>query len=210
MNSIQAFDRLCCIVYAKRPSSRSPSFYIYLIIIQWILSISSAIPLVLFQQIVYNSVGHFCQITVKNSFVFLYVYLLYFFIPLIITIYIYIEIITYLQRQSIIERFRRRKPIRVLRHIINMLIILSITGIPIVIIFLQTHINHRMIPSYGQKLGMIFVTFSHASVMIYTFLLTADVRRSFTRTLIVPYQLTTDIEHIISIEIKFPRWNSCD
>ena len=67
-----------------------------------------------------------------------------------------------------------------------------------------------MIPSYGQKLGMIFVTFSHASVMIYTFLLTADVRRNFNRSLIVPYQLTTDIEHIISIEIKLSSWNSCN
>ncbi|CAF2349648.1 unnamed protein product [Rotaria sp. Silwood2] len=204
---IQAFYRLCCIVHTKHRSSRSYSFYICLIIIQWVISIGSIILFLLFKQIVYNPGGHFCQITLKNLFAFPFMYLIDYFLPLIFIIYIYIKIIIYLHHQSIIERFRRQQPIHMFRHIIYMLIILSITGIPLRVIFFLTHINHKLVPYYAQKLGMIFVTFSHASVMTYTLLLTTDVRRTFLRSLRVPYQMTTQIEHILPIEIYLPRLN---
>ncbi|CAF1175528.1 unnamed protein product [Rotaria sordida] len=83
--------------------------------------------------------------------------------------YIYIKIIIYLRHHSIMEYFRRQQPIHMLRYIIYMLVILSTTGISLRMILFLTHINHRLVPYYAQKLSMIFVTFSHASVMTDSF-----------------------------------------
>ncbi|CAF3332475.1 unnamed protein product [Rotaria socialis] len=117
------------------------------------------------------------------------------------------KIIFYLRRRSLVERFRRKQSIQMLRHIVYMLIILSITGIPLRAIFIQAHINQKLVPYYAQKLGMLFVTFSHAGVMIYILLLTADVRRSLIQSLRFSYKIPTQIEHIAPMQINVPRLN---
>lgn len=203
--SIQAFDRLCCIIYPKRFSLRSHSFYFCLILIQWIISICSVIPVIVSKQIVYNPGGHFCQINLRDSFAFPCFFLVSYLIPLICIVYIYVKIIIYLRRRSIMERFRRRKSLNMLRHIIYMLIILIMTGVPILICFIQNRISARPVLYYGQKLNMIYVTFSHSAVMIYTLLLAANARRSLIRSIRVPYQMTTQIQQMSPIEIHLPR-----
>jgi hypothetical protein len=59
---IQAFYRLFVTVYARRRYLQSTSFILSLVIIQWIISITFAIPILLMNRIKFQPVSRICQV----------------------------------------------------------------------------------------------------------------------------------------------------
>ncbi|CAF0719698.1 unnamed protein product [Adineta steineri] len=175
---VHGFYRLCCIVYNKRNFHRSWTFFIKLVIIQWIFSCPLVLPGPLLGQVEYDQGVHFCQCSLRNLFIFPYVFSVCYLIPLIIILCIYCRIILYLRRQSAGVRCGKKYSVLVVQRITWMLLVLGVAGFPHGFFFVQTHIEPDRVPIYARKIGMVTVEFSQAGAMIYTVLLTPNVRRA--------------------------------
>jgi hypothetical protein len=175
---IHGFYRLCCIVYTKQKLHQSWSFFVKLVIVQWVLSSPLALPAPLLGHVEYDQGVHFCQCSLRPLFIFPDVFCVCYLIPLMIILCIYAKIVMYLRRHSTGERFRKRHSLQVVQRIIWMLFVLGVAGFPHGFFFLQTQIAPNRVPIYARKIGMITVEFSQAGAMVYTVFLTANVRRA--------------------------------
>jgi hypothetical protein len=179
---INGFYRLCCIVYTKKKLHRSRSFFVTVVIIQWILSAPLALPAPLLGLVEYDQGVHFCQGSLRTFFIFPYLFCVCYLIPLIVILCIYGKIVMYLRQHSTGERFRKRQSLQIVQRIIWMLVVLGVAGFPHGFFFVQTHIAPDHVPIYARKIGMVTVEFSQAGAMVYTVFLTANVRRACCRT----------------------------
>ncbi|CAF3775702.1 unnamed protein product, partial [Adineta steineri] len=75
-------------------------------------------------------------------------------------------------------RCGKKYSVLVVQRITWMLLVLGVAGFPHGFFFVQTHIEPDRVPIYARKIGMVTVEFSQAGAMIYTVLLTPNVRHA--------------------------------
>ncbi|CAF0980662.1 unnamed protein product [Didymodactylos carnosus] len=165
---LQAFFRLCRIAFYKCKYLQMFRNYLLFILVQWSLSFLLILPMRIRRFIVYLPNEFYCQVPMTNLKAIVFSILGVYFIPLCLICIIYIWIIVYIRRQSIIH-IRRQQNIRDSRilkricFIISILLALGIPSIIFVILFTITVRLHSMAYRIGWftiSLSLVFIALS--------------------------------------------------
>ncbi|CAF1094933.1 unnamed protein product [Adineta steineri] len=188
---IQAIYRLFVTVFAQRRNLQSNYTIIPIVVIQWIISSSFGIPILLTRRIRFYAEGRICQVSINNIFGFMYLGTFIYFLPLSIIIYIYITILNYTKRnitipgvrQRMIAQTRHRRELRITRRILILVFILFITGFPYAVFFLQANVYRSSLWPYGHRISFIFIAFGQALGMLSTLVKTYGTKCTLLKTL---------------------------
>ncbi|CAF3513584.1 unnamed protein product [Rotaria sp. Silwood1] len=139
--SIQAFYRLCRIVFYKKKYLVSHSLYIILIIIQWLLVLGFLVPTIFFHWYSRLPTEQYCIIPYTNIRAEIYHILLLYIIPIICitTTYIWITIFMHQRAQTsliastVLRRKRNERDLIVIKRIILLTSLLIILRFPTII-----------------------------------------------------------------------------
>ncbi len=90
-----------------------------------------------------------------------------YFLPLFITIAIYVAILRYMKRkvsirgcqQRVIEQKRRRRELHLIRRVLMIMFILFITGSPYIIYFFLVNSGGLPLLKYGHRISFMFIAF---------------------------------------------------
>ncbi|UJR14351.1 hypothetical protein I4U23_001347 [Adineta vaga] len=184
---VQAFYRLFVTVYSTQQYLQTTRFIILMVLIQWIFSASFGLPIFFTNRITYQSGSRICQVSLEDTIGFVYFSLVIFFLPLIIIIIIYFQIVQYMKRtpfsttyrsNTLISQNRRQSELRLIRRILTLVIILFILGFPYSLFYLLIQ-SHIMSPwPYMARISYLFITFGQSASMLINLITTDDVRKS--------------------------------
>jgi hypothetical protein len=155
---LQAFYRLCRIVFYKKKFLLSYSLYVILIIGQWIVELILLLPPVFIKWYTRLPTEKYCLIPYTYIGPEIYHILLLYFIPLICLIIIYRWITTYMRRISrtptliiaTTQRFRNQRDLIVIKRILILISILIVLRLPTVIFMIHGAITGSLYPlTYG-------------------------------------------------------------
>jgi hypothetical protein len=214
---LQALHRLFVIVFANRRRLQNPKVLVTMTIVQWIFSLTFCLP----KLNPYPMISDMCLGPFNRRYVFVHLAVAVYLLPLILLIIVYSLIIRYikqntsvyiLQRLSIQHRLRRE--VTILRRIITPVVIMLVTGFPMVTFFVQGQLSLTP-PFYAVRMGMISLTGGTALAMLMNIIFTDSVRqhllcerccliptRSKKTQILVTYQLDSASQSIPMISIK--------
>ncbi|CAF0727905.1 unnamed protein product [Adineta steineri] len=205
---IQAIYRLFVTVFAQRRNLQSKYVIIPIIVIQWIISSTFGIPILLMKRLQFQETGRICQVPINDIFGFMYLATFIYFLPVTGIIFIYIAILKYTKRSLIIanvrqlglEQTRYRRELRFIKRILILISIIFITGVPYLTFFLQVNIGQSPMPSYGHRISFMFLSCGQGLVMLLAIFYADDVRKSLRNILLqkLPWIRGRRIGNIIS------------
>ncbi|CAF1418410.1 unnamed protein product [Adineta steineri] len=163
---LQAFFRLCRVVFYKKRFLVSYSLYNVLIIVQWILVFSLLVPTLFLQWYIRLPTETYCLIPYTDTYASTYLIIVLYLIPLIFITTIYIWITLYVRQSShptatgltINRRQRNLRDLTVIKRIIILISILMILRFPTIIFII-----------YGVIAGHLFA-YTYAIVGLITLL----------------------------------------
>lgn len=124
----------------------------------------------------------------EDRFAFLYIALIIFFIPLIFIVCIYVRIVQYMtnspfsttsHQSSMIEHRRRQCELRLIRRILQLIVILFILGFPYAFFYLLVQFHLVSLQPGMLRISYLFITFGQGISMFIHLITTDDVRKSF-------------------------------
>ena len=147
---LQAFYRLCRVVFYKKRSLLSKSLFLMLIISQWLILILILLPPILFNWYAHLPTESYCLVPYTNLLAECYHIFIIYMIPLICIAVIYIWITTFIRRSSqtatirlaATQRQRNIRDLTVIRRIILLISVLFILRFPTIILTIYAVLNH--------------------------------------------------------------------
>jgi hypothetical protein len=117
---------------------------------------------------------------------FIYFALIIFFIPLIMIVFIYFQIVKYMKRNpysttnrsTIAGQRRQRSELRLIRRILMLVILLFILGFPYSFFYLVIHFHILSPWPYMPRISYLFITFGQSASMLINLITTDNVRKS--------------------------------
>ncbi len=117
---------------------------------------------------------------------FVYCALIIFFIPLIMIVCIYFQIVKYMKcnpysianRSAITRQRRQQSELRLIRRILQLIIILFVLGFPYSFFYLAIHFHLMSLWPWMPRISYLFITFGQSASMFINLITTDDVRRS--------------------------------
>lgn len=117
---------------------------------------------------------------------FIYFALIIFFIPLIMIVFIYFQIVKYMKRNpysttnrsTIAGQRRQRSELRLIRRILMLVILLFILGFPYSFFYLVIHFHILSPWPYMPRISYLFITFGQSASMLINLITTDAVRKS--------------------------------
>ncbi|CAF3548149.1 unnamed protein product [Rotaria sp. Silwood1] len=176
---LKAFNRLRCIVYYTNPILTSYRCLFIVILFQWLLTILLFLAIILTDGIGYDWGSHICFIPITKTYQFIYMMIIYYFAMLFISS-AYIYILYYVLHLPLLERYRRKRQLALLRRILVLLIMLVIPGL-LSSFLLVRWLFFGTIPSYSFKISTLFDTLGHTGVVITIFVSHTKIRRQYYR-----------------------------
>ncbi|CAF2980857.1 unnamed protein product [Rotaria sp. Silwood2] len=176
---LKAFNRLRCIVYYTNPLLTSYRCLLIVILFQWLLTILLFLVIILTDGIDYDWGSHLCFIPITKTYQFIYMMIIYYISMLFISS-IYIYILYYVLHLPLLERYRRKRQLALLRRILVLLTMLIIPGL-LSSFLLVRWIFFGTIPFYSFKISTLFDTFGHTGAVITIFVSHTKIRRQYYR-----------------------------
>jgi ABC-type Fe3+ transport system permease subunit len=126
-------------------------------------------------------------VSLEDKYNFVYFALIIFVIPLLMIVYIYIQIVKYMKnnpfsstnRSTVTGRQRQQSELRLIRRILILVLILFVLGFPYSFFYLTIHL-HLFTPwrRYMPRISYIFITFGQSASMLINLITTDNVRKS--------------------------------
>ncbi|CAF1292779.1 unnamed protein product [Rotaria sordida] len=176
---LKAFNRLRCIVFHTHSILTSYRCLLIVIVFQWLITILLFLAIILTDGIDYDSGSHLCFIPITKTNQFIFMMIIY-YICMLFVLSVYMYILYYVLHLPLLERYRRKRQLALLRRILVLLIMLIIPGL--LSSFLLFHwIFFGTIPSYSFKISTLFDTFGHTGAVITIFVSHSKIRRQYYR-----------------------------
>ncbi|CAF0953016.1 unnamed protein product [Adineta ricciae] len=181
---VQAFYRLFVTVYSTRRYLQTKQFIGLIVLIQWIFSATFGLPILFIGRITYQAGSRICQVSLEDIS-FIYFSLVIFFLPLIIIIIIYVQIVQYMKRtpfstgnrlNTLVNDVRRQSELRLIRRILTLVIILFLLGFPYSLFYLLIHLHIISPWAYMARVSYLFITFGQSASMLINLITTDNVR----------------------------------
>jgi hypothetical protein len=156
------------------------NLYIKLIIIQWLISPSIILPIILSKKILYQYGSFVCRISFLNTSLFIYLFIISYGIPLIFIIILHILIAHHIKKHWKFHQERRLSGIYIIcpmQRILIIIFVLVISALPCEIFFIREYLHLSIVP-YAHKVVLIFVSLSITLTMILIFGLNRSIRNS--------------------------------
>ncbi|CAF3293771.1 unnamed protein product [Rotaria sp. Silwood2] len=180
---VQALHRLFVTVLARQRYLQSTRVIIFLVILQWLMSLGLCLPMLLTGHIVYHPKSRICQVAMSDLFVLLGLAVFVYLCPLIWIGIVYIQIVRYAKynisitiRRCLVQKQQRE--VRLIRRILTLFGILLIMGFPYFVFFLMVQFTQSPAPSYGLRLSFVFLSFGYGICSLLNLLYTDDVRKN--------------------------------
>lgn len=157
------------------------SLCIKMILLQWILSPILSLPIILSQGIVYQSESFVCQISLFNTKLFTYLFIVSYGIPIIFIIILHLFIARYIKTKWKFHRKRQLAGAYIicpLQRLVLIILVLVVSGFPYGIFFILEYL-HLSVVGYAQKIGMTIASLSFTLTMILIFGFNRSIRNSF-------------------------------
>ncbi|UJR38820.1 hypothetical protein I4U23_031485 [Adineta vaga] len=183
---VQALNRLFVVVFATQRHLQSKQVIIFITIVQWLISITFAIPALVTGRIVYQSGSRICQASLNDLIIFLYLTMFIYCCPLLIIISVYIRILYFAKQRpfsintgyNIPDQRRKRRELRFIHRILIIVVVMSFMSFPYVALFLRAQFfpTAESIP-YAQRFGFIPLSFGYGLWMLLNLIFTDEVRK---------------------------------
>lgn len=200
---LKAFNRLRCIVYRIRSKTNSYRSLCFLIFIQWCVVATLVLPILLTNGITYDFGSYLCLATIQRpwQFIFLSMFLFsklkciltcFFFslsLSFLVIIYymsicftssVYIYILYYVMHLSLLERYRRKRQLALLRRILVLLVMLILPGVAYLTLIVYWLV-FQSIPNSSYKIVSLIESFGHTGALVTIFFSNSYVRKQFSR-----------------------------
>ncbi|CAF1033432.1 unnamed protein product [Didymodactylos carnosus] len=161
--ALQAFFRLCRVIFYKKKYLLKYRLYIRLIGVQWMLSFLLLLPAILLKHYTQLSNQKYCLIAYTDVPMQIYVIFILYAVPLICIVITYLCITFHIRRTStatitVTVARRQRQNLRdltVLRQIVLLITILAILRLPTVIFMADAAIAHQLYEFTYEIVGLI-------------------------------------------------------
>lgn len=172
---IQAFFRLCRIVYFSRRRLQSFRFYVLAVPVQLLFAILFTCPFLVWHSEKYLPNEHYCFLSFAQYYSVVWSAFTSYGNPLLLICLIYLRIVLFIRRQSSLQRFlvqhRQKRDLVAMRRILITVGFLTVTGLPtavLVLIYLITGQEHALmyriiwfsvtVAMLGLSIALIFVS----------------------------------------------------
>ncbi|UJR30195.1 hypothetical protein I4U23_017734 [Adineta vaga] len=174
---LKAFNRLRCIVYHTKPIFKSYRCLIIILSLNILTAIFVGLFLVLTNGIVYDANSYLCLITNTKPFHFIFI-LIFYYISILFITSVYLYILYYVLHLPLLERFRRKRQLALLRRILFLLIMLIIPGLFSTFLVIQW-ILYGSVPFYSFKIRTLLDTIGYTGSIITIFISHTKLRRQY-------------------------------
>ena len=160
---LQAFYRLCRVVFYKKRSLLSHSLFLILIFSQWSITIFILLPPLFLNWYTQIPTELYCLVPYTNLVAELYHILVIYMIPLVCIAVIYVWITTFIRRSSEIasvrlaatQRQRNTRDLTVIRRIIILISVLALLRFPTIILTIYAVIHNEAYTYTYSIVGLI-------------------------------------------------------
>ena len=178
---IQALYRFVRVLYPARLNFQSWKFQLGLIIFSWLFGILFPIGFMLDDEIRYNPANQICQLPLRFSRSIIYMAFCAYFIPVSLTMIIYILLVAYVKRMS--KRVasnnslsRAKQELKMVRRTVILVSILVIYCLPYAMFILLSFFIS--IPKYQARISYIFIDPSYLFAIITLYQFTDPLKES--------------------------------
>lgn len=191
---LKAFNRLRCIVYNNNPVLKSYRGLAVVFLTQWLVAIIIALIVVLTDGIVYDWNSHLCLITEAKPFHFVFTrrsfsqpvrhahsrlfLVLVYYSSILFLSSVYFSILHYVAHLPLLERYRRKRQLGLLRRILFLLIMLIIPGSCSTFLVVRW-IVYGSLPTYAFKVRTLFDTIGYTGAIMTIFISHTALRRQY-------------------------------
>ncbi|CAF1308873.1 unnamed protein product [Adineta ricciae] len=183
---VQALRSLFVVVFSAQRSLQSKPIIASITIVQWLVSITFAIPSLVLGRIVYQAGSRICQASLNDLVIFLYLSFFIYFGPVAFILSIYARIVYFAKHRPfsvnvqtrIADERRQRREVRFVRRLLIIAMVTGCMSCPYILFFLRTQIfsNAERLP-YAQRVSFIFLSFGYAIWMLVNLTYTDEVRK---------------------------------
>ncbi|CAF1442522.1 unnamed protein product [Adineta ricciae] len=174
---LKAFNRLRCIIYNANPIIKSYGCLFVLLLIKLLVAILVSLFLVLTDGIDYDWNSYLCLVTDAKTYHFIFMLSVYYISILFITS-VYLYILYYVLHLPLLERYRRKRQLAVLRRILILLIMLIIPGVVTLFIIIWWMI-FGSIPLYSLRIRTLFDAIGYTGSIITIFISHTKLREQY-------------------------------
>ena len=178
---LQAFYRLCRVVFSTQPKLRSFRLYAIAMTLQWILGFSQTIPYLVVGTFEYLDYVFYCQVSPNNPLGTFTCLTAIYAIPFVLTIACYVYTITDVRKRSaalitINQNASTRRDLLVLTRIVSLLTFVATVALPQVIIPL-IYATAGLFVNWTVQLGWVLTSFSLALISVVLIFASPHLRR---------------------------------
>ncbi|CAF1090471.1 unnamed protein product [Adineta steineri] len=144
---LQAFYRLCRVIYYKKKILLSYDLYKVLILAQWLVTIILILPTYFFKWYIHLPTEKYCLIPYTNIIGSIYLIIFLYSIPLFTIIMVYVLITRHIRSPNIIrmqERQRNLRDLTVIKRIIICVLMLVVLRFPTIIFIIYGVVNGEL------------------------------------------------------------------
>jgi hypothetical protein len=192
---LKAFNRLCCIVYYTNPILKSYRCLVIIILFQWLITILLVLIIFLTDGVDYDWGSHLCIVSVRKTYQFMFMsknfnkikrlnllFLLFlvgiYYISILFISGVYIYVLYYVLHLPLLERYRRKRQLAVLRRILVLLIMLIIPGCFSTFMAIRWFF-YGTVPLYSFKIRTLLDTIGHTGSVLTIFISHTKIRRQY-------------------------------
>ena len=140
-HAVLAFNRLCFLIFPTRKELLTYTFARYLIGLHWLLVFVLPSPFLFFDAYRYESESRLCILTTKNTSTALFAMILFYSIPTLMMIMVYIVIWLHVRRTRMAKVSRSARNLDIMRHILTLVIIDVICGHPYITLIVLDYLG---------------------------------------------------------------------
>ncbi|CAF1084821.1 unnamed protein product [Adineta steineri] len=144
---LQAFYRLCRVIYYKKKILLSYDLYKVLVLVQWLVTIILILPTYFFKWYIHLPTEKYCLIPYTNIIGSIYLIIFLYSIPLFTIIMVYVLITRHIRSPNIIrmqERQRNLRDLTVIKRIIICVLMLVVLRFPTIIFIIYGVVNGEL------------------------------------------------------------------
>lgn len=160
---LQAFYRLCRVVFYKKKSLLAHSLFLTLIFSQWSITFLILLPPIFLNWYIHLPTESYCLVPYTNLIAEIYHILVIYMIPLVCIAVIYVWITTFIRRSSAIasvrlgasQRQRNTRDLTIIRRIVILISVLALLRFPTIILTIYAIIHSEAYTYTYSIVGLI-------------------------------------------------------